>query len=207
MSMPPLDDAERMLVEQNTGLVGFVLRRRHTPDNEWDDSFQDGLIGLMRAAQKFDPARGYQFSTYAMAWIRQAVQRGTGLREGVNWRRVYVQRAEGATYEAPLSLDHHTAGHEDEHWTLGDQLYADDDPETIAIGNVDQPALLQRLLHVCADALDVAIVTSALSDDHFSRRAIAEQHGVSHEWVRQRMLRLASKSRHPTARIVRQDAA
>jgi RNA polymerase primary sigma factor len=60
------------------GLIGFVLRKwRHLDAAalEQDDLFNAGFFGLRRAAEKYDHARGCRFSTYAVYWIRQSVQR------------------------------------------------------------------------------------------------------------------------------------
>ena len=71
--------ALQRFVTANLRLVVSVVtkyrrRVRHLPI-EHIDLIQAGNIGLIRAAEKFDPARGYRFSTYAYWWIRQAVSR------------------------------------------------------------------------------------------------------------------------------------
>ncbi len=65
------------LVLSNTGLVGaaaaeFAKRATHL---DKDDLFQEGIMGLIHAIEKFDPEKGYRLSTYATWWIRQHIQR------------------------------------------------------------------------------------------------------------------------------------
>jgi len=64
--------AER-LTEANLRLVVSIAKRYATSDVPLMDMVQDGNLGLMRAVEKFDPSRGFKFSTYATWWIRQAV--------------------------------------------------------------------------------------------------------------------------------------
>lgn len=64
------------LVMHNIRLVYSVARRYSPGPLPLDDLVQEGMLGLIRAAEKFDPDRGFKFSTYAVWWIRQAVQRG-----------------------------------------------------------------------------------------------------------------------------------
>jgi RNA polymerase sigma factor (sigma-70 family) len=68
---------DRMVVA-NLRLVRFVIRHMNRPVaflDSWD-LFQEGVIGLMKAVERFDPELGLRFSTYALWWIRQAVFRG-----------------------------------------------------------------------------------------------------------------------------------
>lgn len=74
------DDDARAAIEQlvlaNLRLCIRPARSRTRRGPEFDDLVQEGFRGLIRAAQKFDPEQGTRFSTYAMFWIRQAMDRG-----------------------------------------------------------------------------------------------------------------------------------
>jgi len=67
--------ARERLVKANSRLVVSVARNYLGRGVPFADLIQEGNLGLMRAIERFDPERGYRFSTYAIWWIRQAVSR------------------------------------------------------------------------------------------------------------------------------------
>jgi RNA polymerase primary sigma factor len=67
--------AREKLIEKNLRLVVSVAKKYRGMGLPFGDLIQEGNIGLMKAADKYDPERGWRFATYATWWIRQAVQR------------------------------------------------------------------------------------------------------------------------------------
>ena len=68
--------AKEALITANIRLVVSIARLYQGHGLALVDLVQEGMLGLIRAAEKFDWRRGFRFSTYATLWIRQALQRG-----------------------------------------------------------------------------------------------------------------------------------
>jgi RNA polymerase primary sigma factor len=93
--------AKERMITSNLALVVSIAKRYPTDGMTLLDLIQEGIFGLIRAAEKFDWRRGFKFSTYATYWIRQAIQRGMENKErtiriptNVLQRERRVQRAE-----------------------------------------------------------------------------------------------------------------
>ena len=88
------ESARRKLIEKNLRLVVSVAKkyRGASPGLSLEDLVQEGNLGLIKAVDRFDPERGYRFSTYATHWVRQAVGRAVANKGRII--RVPVHRGE-----------------------------------------------------------------------------------------------------------------
>ncbi|HBL16762.1 MAG: hypothetical protein A2X36_00360 [Elusimicrobia bacterium GWA2_69_24] len=68
-------EAKKRIMEANLRLVVPIAKKYHRQGTEFLDLIEEGNLGLMHAIDKFDPSKGYRFSTYASYWIEQSIRR------------------------------------------------------------------------------------------------------------------------------------
>lgn len=187
--------AAHQMASENLGLIGWTLGRyfRWLSEDEKEDAWQDGYFGLLRAAEKYDPETGNRFSTYAVIWIRQFINRGIDWRAGANHRRAKHFEEEPPTV---LSLDWEYEG--ERSFSMADMLESGDMVDDEACAAADAASVAAVLVPMCRDDVDRAALVWMLSDESMS--SFADQHGVHRQTFAMRIERLKGMYRHPTAR-------
>ena len=99
--------AKERMINSNLRLVVSVAKRYQGHELPLSDLIQEGMLGLIRAAEKFDYRKGFKFSTYATFWIRQAIQRGLANKARTIRVPVHIGQHERriARVEGPLATE------------------------------------------------------------------------------------------------------
>jgi RNA polymerase sigma factor (sigma-70 family) len=176
--------ARNELVERNTPLVRMLAR--HVPRAHREDAFQAGIMGMMKAADKFDPDANIKFSTYAVRWIKQAMFREVW-HTTVVWVPVWHAYPTQAQQDRPRTVAMLAAGLKAKSC---DHAMVDCDDRKSNPGDACECEELRDAVCIALDSLEPSvrkIIAARIATDGppVPLRALGREHGVTGECIRQ----------------------
>jgi RNA polymerase sigma factor (sigma-70 family) len=210
-------DARNALVMANIGLVHLVANQMCRPPFRYEDLLQEGIIGLMRATQSYEPFRNVRFSTYSVYWIRAKIQRHIQRFDkddlpGIAGASPQID-AEGKTHKPrsrKLSLEKKLESSENR--TLGETISANtDDPEAVALKRERIKLLHEALKESVEELGDPRLYTiiklRLLADVPVTLEELGKTIQISREGARMLEARLLQKTKEKIKSLKRRPVA
>jgi RNA polymerase nonessential primary-like sigma factor len=120
--------ARQKMIEHNLRLVVSIAKHYSNRGVPLMDLIEDGNLGLMHALEKFEPARGFRFSTYATWWVRQSIERAIISQSRTIRLPVHVVREINQVVRAKRLLESEREGQEDQRVSIEDIAHLLDKP-------------------------------------------------------------------------------